>query len=230
VTAARPGTQTLRTPSGGIRYGRVPQSERQQLAAAERQIDRLLKQNAVLLEETVVLGELLAKAQRFAFHDELTGLPNRRLLQDHFDLAMAQGSRQHTQATLLFLDLDGFKGINDVHGHSTADRLLQQVASRLRACIRSSDTACRYGGDEFVILLPDVSGQDKAVAAIGKVRTQLMLPYSIEGTVIRLTVSIGMATYPIDGEDFLGLIRAADMDMYKEKALMPHPKKNPLIC
>lgn len=230
MTAARPGTQTLRTPSGGIRSGRVPQSERQQLAAAERQIDRLLKLNAVLLEETVVLGELLAKAQRFAFHDELTGLPNRRLLQDHFELAMAQGSRQHTQATLLFLDLDGFKGINDVHGHSTADRLLQQVASRLRACIRSSDTACRYGGDEFVILLPDVSGQDKAVAAIGKVRTQLMLPYSIEGTVIRLTVSIGMATYPIDGEDFLGLIRAADMDMYKEKPRMPHPKKNPLIC
>jgi diguanylate cyclase (GGDEF)-like protein len=203
----------------------VPQSNRQQLAAAERQIDRLLKLNAVLLEETVVLGELLAKAQRFAFHDELTGLPNRRLLQDHFDLAMAQGSRQHTQATLLFLDLDGFKGINDVHGHSTADRLLQQVASRLRACIRSSDTACRYGGDEFVILLPDVSGQDKAVAAIEKVRTQLMLPYSIEGTVIRLTVSIGMATYPIDGKDFLGLIRAADMDMYKEKLRMPHPKK-----
>jgi diguanylate cyclase (GGDEF)-like protein len=203
----------------------VPQSNRQQLAAAERQIDRLLKLNAVLLEETVVLGELLAKAQRFAFHDELTGLPNRRLLQDHFDLAMAQGSRQHTQATLLFLDLDGFKGINDVHGHSTADRLLQQVASRLRACIRSSDTACRYGGDEFVVLLPDVRGPDAAVAAIGKIRAQLMLPYSIEGTVIRLAISIGMATYPIDGEDFRGLVQAADMDMYKDKARTPIRKK-----
>ena len=211
----------------------VPGTRLDQSSAAQRQIDALLKLNALLKEETALLAASLTTACRFAFHDELTNLPNRRLLQDHFDLAAAQGKRHHKQVLLLFLDLDGFKDINDVHGHSTGDRLLQQVASRLTACIRSSDTACRYGGDEFVVLLPDVESRDQAIAVTTKIRAQLALPYAIDGTPIRVTASIGMATYPIDGEDCRELIKAADMAMYRDKGrgvepASKHIEKNPL--
>lgn len=194
------------------------ESRRQQLGAALRQIDKLLKLNKLLKEEKDLLANSLTSARQFAFHDELTDLPNRRLLQDHFDLAVAQATRQHKQVVLLFLDLDGFKDVNDANGHAIADRLLQQVGMRLKACIRGSDTACRYGGDEFVVLLPDVESRDQAIAASEKIRAQLAMPYFIDGAPLRMTASIGIATYPVDGKSFDELIQAADFAMYRNKA------------
>lgn len=192
-------------------------SAQQQPATATEQIDALLTLNRELKKEVALLKEALAKANRFAFHDELTGLPNRRLLQDHFDQAVTRAVRQQSHVVLLLLDLNQFKGINDAHGHVAADRLLQQVAKRLMACIRSSDTACRFGGDEFVVLLTDIESREQAVAATSKIIAQLAVPYSIDCKPIRMTAAIGMAVYPIDGKRYDDLLQAADFTMYSNK-------------
>jgi GGDEF domain-containing protein len=125
-------------------------ASRQHLGAALQQIDALLEQRSRLEQQLIRLAQAVAQARRHAHHDELTGLPNRALLLDRFKQAVALGARQQKQVALLFLDLDGFKSINDALGHAAGDRLLQQAAARLAACIRTSDTACRYGGDELI--------------------------------------------------------------------------------
>jgi diguanylate cyclase (GGDEF)-like protein len=205
----------------------APASGQQQLATAIRQIDALVKLNLVLREETALLVDALARASRFAYHDELTGLPNRRLLQDHFNQAVARAVRQHNHVVLLFLDLNRFKRINDAIGHLGGDRLLQQVAGRLTSCIRSSDTACRFGGDEFVVLLTDIGLRHQAAAATNKIIAQLAIPYVIDGTPIRMRASIGMATYPVDGKDYDELLRFADFTMYRNKVAAPQHGKLP---
>jgi diguanylate cyclase (GGDEF)-like protein len=158
------------------------------------------------------------QARQFAHHDPLTGLPNRLLLLDRFKQAAARADRQHKQVGLLFLDLDGFKGINDALGHAAGDRLLQQVATRLAACIRASDTACRYGGDEFVVLLSEIEGHESAVAAAEKIRAHLATPYVVDKTAIEVTTSIGMAVYPVYGHECDDLIQVSDLAMYRNKA------------
>jgi diguanylate cyclase (GGDEF)-like protein len=198
-------------------------TSQQQLGTALEQIEALLRQESLLRQEVMLLEQAAAQARQFAHHDELTGLPNRRLLWDRFRQAVAQGTRQHRPVALLFLDLDGFKSINDTLGHAAGDRMLQQVAARLVACTRTSDTACRYGGDEFVILLPEFEGQDSAVAAAEKIRAHLETPYVIDGTAIRMTISIGVAVYPSDGKEYGDLIRVSDCAMYRNKARGPAP-------
>ena len=116
-----------------------------------------------------------------------------------FHQAAARAERQLSQVALLFLDLDGFKNINDALGHAAGDKLLKQVASRLTECIRTSDTACRYGGDEFAVLLPELEHHDSAMAVAGKICTHLARPYLVDGTAIQMTTSIGIAVYPVDG-------------------------------
>jgi diguanylate cyclase (GGDEF)-like protein len=152
-----------------------------------------------------------------AYHDKLTGLPTRSLLLDRLNQAVAQGARQGRQVALLFLDLDGFKRVNDERGHRAGDVLLQQVAGRLSACLRAGDTACRYGGDEFVIMLPEVDGQESAATVAEKIRSQLSVPYPVDGGTITVTASIGTAVYPVDGEDCGALIEQSDIRMYRAK-------------
>ncbi len=188
------------------------------LAKALRQVDALRKRNFVLRAEKAFLLESLAKANRLACHDGLTGLPNRQLLQDHCNQAIARAERQHNHVILVFLDLDGFKGVNDQIGHLGGDRLLQQVAQRLTSCIRGSDTACRFGGDEFVVLLTDIGLGHPVAAATDKIISQLEMPYIIDGTTIRMRPSVGIATYPDDGEDYEALLRFADFSMYRSKS------------
>jgi diguanylate cyclase (GGDEF)-like protein len=187
------------------------------LTAATRKIEKLTKRNAALRKEISHLTSALAKANRCAFHDELTGLPNRRLLQDHFDMATARAARKHNHVALLFLDLDGFKNINDSIGHLAADKLLQEVAGRLVACIRSYDTACRYGGDEFVVLLPHIDRREQAVAAQNKIVARLAMPYIVARRPISMTASSGLAVYPFDGKDCAALLKVADHAMYHKK-------------
>ena len=147
-----------------------------------------------------MLTEAAAKAQRFAYHDELTGLPNRHLLLDRFKLAVALAARHDEHVALLFIDLDRFKHVNDTLGHSVGDELLQQVATRLVACLRASDTACRYGGDEFVVLLPELSDKDGAVVVADNIRARLAAPYLVDGVEITMTASLGIAMHPVDAD------------------------------
>jgi len=200
-------------------------ASRQHLGAALQQIDALLEQRSRLEQQLIRLAQAVAQARRHAHHDELTGLPNRALLLDRFKQAVALGARQQKQVALLFLDLDGFKSINDALGHAAGDRLLQQVAARLVACIRTSDTACRYGGDEFVILLPELDGKQGAVSTAEKIRAHLATPYCVDATVINVTTSIGIALYPVDGKECSDLIRVSDVQMYQDKSRAPAPPR-----
>jgi diguanylate cyclase (GGDEF)-like protein len=196
-------------------------ASQQQLGVALGQITALQKQDAVLRQEVDRLAQAILQAQKSAHHDPLTGLPNRFLLLDRFKQAAARADRQHKHVVLLFLDVDGFKGINDVFGHAAGDRLLQQVGARLATCIRASDTACRYGGDEFVVLLPEFEDQESAVAAAEKIRAQLATRYVVDGTAIEVTTSIGMAIYPVDGHEYEELLLVADLAMYRSKSRCP---------
>jgi diguanylate cyclase len=194
----------------------------QKLGAALRLVDELqslFKQRVGLLSEAA--AEAVAQVRQFAYHDELTGLPNRRLLLDRFNQAIARAARQRKLVALLFLDLDGFKTINDALGHVAGDSLLQQVAARLSACIRTSDTACRHGGDEFVILLPELEDRESAAAVATKVRAHLAAPYIVWEAEIRVATSIGMALYPVDAKTYEDLLRQSDVAMYWDKARGP---------
>jgi diguanylate cyclase (GGDEF)-like protein len=199
------------------RNARAPAASRQELEAALREIEALRTQGSLLIQQVALLAQEVARARQFAHHDGLTGLPNRRLLLDRYNQAVAVAARQHRQVALLFLDLDGFKRVNDAYGHAAGDSVLQQVAARLRACIRTSDTACRYGGDEFVILLPQYEGQESAAAVADKVCAHLAAPYAVGGTAISVTASIGMAVYPIDGHEYGDLMQVTDRAMYRDK-------------
>ena len=152
-----------------------------------------------------------------AFHDALTGLPNRLLLQDRFEQAKAQANRTNWRVMLLFLDLDNFKSINDTLGHDSGDALLQQIATRLSACMRETDTISRLGGDEFLILLTDLAQADDAAPVLTKLMEQMQLPFVADGHEISTSVSMGVTIFPEDGTSFESLLKKADMAMYKAK-------------
>jgi diguanylate cyclase (GGDEF)-like protein len=189
-----------------------------ELRVALQRVDALRAHEAALERRIEKLERALSKARESAFYDELTGLPNRRLLLSRFKRAVARGMRRGHSVAMLLLDLDGFKLINDVFGHAAGDIVLRQVAIRLNACLRASDTACRYGGDEFMTLLPDLEDEGNAIGAASKIRAHLAPPYRFRGMALNVTVSIGMAMYPIDGKEYGELARRADQAMYREKA------------
>lgn len=191
---------------------------RQQEHAALERIQTLTELNSRLQRELSELAEREAQVRQFAYHDELTGLPNRRLLLDRLKQAMAQAARQDKQVVLLLLDLDGFKSVNDRLGHAGGDKLLQGVAKRLSDGIRGADTACRYGGDEFLIMLPEVDNPATAAAVWTKLKLALREPYIIDGYQVRLTMSMGGVVYPTDGHTDQELIRRADEALYRAKA------------
>jgi diguanylate cyclase len=203
--------------SNAARLERALEVSRERLKAALCRIDALETEGLLLKHQAALLQRTLVQARRFAYHDELTGLPNRRLLVDRYNQAVALAARRKRRVALLFLDLDGFKHVNDVHGHAAGDSILKQFAMRLRACIRTSDTACRYGGDEFVVLLPELEGRESAVAAAEKIRDRLAIPYVVDGAEIVVTASIGVAVYPVDGREYGDLIRVTDGFMYRDK-------------
>lgn len=158
--------------------------------------------------------------RHLAFYDPLTRLPNRRLLQDRLRLALAQARRQTTQLALLCLDLDHFKPVNDTWGHPAGDELLQAVAQRLSACVRESDTVARPGGDEFVVLLPDIHQEDDALEVTGKILSTLRQPFMLSvGAQVQVSVSIGIALHPRHGLDDQTLFNHADQALYQAKAL-----------
>ena len=153
-----------------------------------------------------------------ANHDALTGLPNRNLLNDRIGQALAQAPRTDQQVAVLFLDLDGFKFINDSFGHSFGDALLRTVAARLEVVIRDSDTVARLGGDEFVILLPNLAQAGDAVHVASKVLNAFKVPILQDGRQLHLSASIGISVFPQDGDTCDLLLQHADVAMYRAKA------------
>jgi diguanylate cyclase (GGDEF)-like protein len=152
-----------------------------------------------------------------AEHDFLTGLPNRMLLNDRIDQAIALAQRNKNKLAVLYLDLDGFKQINDSLGHAIGDKLLQSVANRLVACVRASDTVSRQGGDEFVALLRELHGPDDAAVIAKKMLQAVAAAHAIDRHDLHVTASIGISIYPEDGRDAETLVKNADAAMYRAK-------------
>lgn len=150
--------------------------------------------------------------------DPLTGLPNRELLTEHLELQIPLARRQERKMAVLFIDLDGFKLVNDNHGHATGDKLLRQVACRMKECLRESDMVARQGGDEFIVVLQDVSADADAGIIALKLIESLGQAYELDGTQINIGASVGVATFPADGTDAKTLIQNADMAMYLSKS------------
>ena len=161
--------------------------------------------------------EMEAYVVQQSFHDSLTGLPNRLLLVDRMNQATAHGDRSDEQLAVLFMDLDHFKEVNDTLGHAAGDRLLQDVAERISACVREGDTVARIGGDEFVVMLVDLHELADAALVADKIIAAVSSSCQIEGSELHVTPSIGMAVFPADGADPDTLLRNADVAMYHAK-------------
>ena len=157
------------------------------------------------------------KMSHLAQHDFLTGLPNRLLLTERLSRAIGLAQRHHKQVAVLFLDLDYFKNINDSLGHMIGDQLLQSVAARLVKCVRSTDTVCRRGGDEFVILLAEIDRQQDAAQVAEKLLSALIVPHHVDGHELHVTLSIGISIYPDDGVNADDVMQKADAAMYCAK-------------
>ena len=192
------------------------------VAFSARNANALQQANANLVIASVearkVADDAIGRLHHLAYHDALTDLPNRTLLCDRLGQAIGLARRQGRQLALLFMDLDGFKHINDSLGHPVGDQLLQMVARRLTACARHSDTVSRQGGDEFVVLLPAIKSAEDAMAFAKKTLLAFESPYPLCEHDLHIDVSVGISIYPKDGHDAETLIRNADTAMYHAKA------------
>lgn len=167
------------------------------------------------------VGAARALSQRMshlAQHDVLTGLPNRLLLGDRLDRAIAASRRHGNSLALLFMDVDGFKRINDRFGHAVGDRVLQVVAGRLVASVRGSDTVSRYGGDEFVVLLTEVTCAEDASFSADNLLAAIAAPLPVDGLALYVTASAGIGVYPADGADAETVLMKADLALLRAKA------------
>jgi diguanylate cyclase (GGDEF)-like protein/PAS domain S-box-containing protein len=161
--------------------------------------------------------------QHMAYHDTLTGLPNRAMFEQHLDLALARARRSERSVAVLFMDLDGFKEVNDAMGHSAGDELLCAVAERLRRATRETDLVARLGGDEFLVLLadlPDERGQspDEVVRTVaGRITDGMLEPFPLRGTSVETSISVGSCQFPVEAQDAETLMSVADAAMYAQK-------------
>ena len=161
---------------------------------------------------------LQGQIYKLAYYDALTELPNRRLLKDRLKQALNQAKRFQRSLAVMFLDLDHFKEVNDSLGHDAGDELLKIIAGRLIACVRGADTVCRQGGDEFIIVLEEIAHPGDAASVAEKIIEAINQPILLQGETVRITTSIGIAVYPVNGtDDAMTLIKDADRAMYDAK-------------
>jgi diguanylate cyclase (GGDEF)-like protein len=163
------------------------------------------------------LAQYSRAQQELALHDALTGLPNRRLLEDRIETALQHANRNHHKAAVMYLDLDGFKAINDTYGHAYGDEVLKMVSQRLLSNSRKEDTVARLGGDEFIVLLGDIHSLADAQGPAAKLVEALSEPFFINDLTLQLSTSIGISMYPDDAENVTDLISIADYALYEAK-------------
>lgn len=159
-----------------------------------------------------------SRVEYLAYHDPLTGLPNRILFNERLSAAIALAQRHNNSLGVLFIDLDGFKQINDSLGHGAGDLVLEQVGHRLAQCVRESDAVARIGGDEFVVLLNELSSERSAEGVADKILRYLHTPIAFQDKTIPISVSIGIALFPDHGTDGIALLEKADAAMYQVKS------------
>jgi len=172
----------------------------------------------IVFHDVGVARSMALRMSYLAQHDFLTELPNRMLLMDRLTQAIASAQRNGKSLAVLFLDVDHFKRINDSLGHASGDQLLKSIARRLAACVRGSDTVSRQGGDEFVILLPEVARAEDAASTAAKILAEVSRPHLIEAQDLHVTVSMGIGVYPADGADAETLMKSADLALFHSKA------------
>ena len=178
---------------------------------------RMLQFISIQVAAAIERKQMFARLEHAALYDPLTDLPNRRLFQDRLQNALALARRDATNLALLYLDLDQFKQVNDDHGHAVGDLLLQELANRIKSCIRESDTVSRMGGDEFLILLHGIQAPEDAFVVAETIRTMVCHPMRLDGLELSVSPSIGIAHFPEHGDDVRQLIRCADEAMYAAK-------------
>jgi diguanylate cyclase (GGDEF)-like protein len=189
----------------------------------EQEVERLRAINARLLFELQELKAREAETQRLADRDSLTGLYNRRRLLELLEAAISKADEQDQKVGLLFIDLNGFKSVNDEYGHGAGDQLLTAVAARITARVRSGDVVCRYGGDEFVVILPNVPDPLAVSRVADAIRERVSLPYRIDGREQHVTAAIGESIHPFDGRSAALLLHRADEAMYRLKTRAIRP-------
>jgi len=187
------------------------------------ELERLRAINAHLRQELQILRQREAEALQLADRDGLTGLYNRRRMLEMLEAAIADANEQRLSVGLLFIDLNGFKAINDEYGHSAGDKILTTVATRISARVRTGDVVCRYGGDEFVVVLPAVPDPSAVTRVADTIRERISLPYWINGEEQHLTAAIGESLYPHDGDNAAILLDRADLAMYRMKQRLARP-------
>jgi diguanylate cyclase (GGDEF)-like protein len=210
---SRPGAQMLRTigPSTGLAVLAIS-------LLCLYMVRRLWNSSVNLSQSMLRLGASEAQAQHLAFHDVLTGLPNRALVEDRLTQALALATRHDQRVALLLIDLDRFKTINDTHGHHAGDELIIAVAQRLSRIVRASDTVGRIGGDEFIVVMPDVDNIGQVHSLAQRIIDELSEPFTLFGSDVWSGASIGLALAPKDGVDRLELMRKADIALYESKS------------
>jgi diguanylate cyclase (GGDEF)-like protein len=186
-------------------------------------LEQALRQKNAELSSSLETQRVLRKREQhlelIATHDALTGVPNRALLRQRAEHAIALSKRSNRLLALLFIDLDEFKEVNDRFGHAAGDAVLRQVAATLCGCLREADTIARLGGDEFVVVLEDIEGAEEVEQVTARMQEALSQPFAIRGQRIRITTSIGVTLYPRDAETLSQLIERSDLAMYRAKAL-----------
>ena len=180
----------------------------------EQTVERLFADNLLLRRRLRRFAQRTTRIRRYAFYDELTGLPNRRLLRDRCRHALREAVRKQRGLTLLLVDLEGFNEIDERVGHADGDRLLRQVAERITDCTRVGDAVFRYGGARFAVLLPEFDASDTAESIRTDIRAQLILPFIAGRHTVDIAASIGTAEFPVQGQTYEALFDQAELAMY----------------
>lgn len=189
----------------------------EELSVVNEALENEVNERQLLEHQLAAAKEQEEAARHAAFHDVLTGLPNRVLFNDRLEHGLTQAKRHGWTLAVMFVDLNGFKGINDLYGHDVGDRVLQTIAQRLKDNTRDDDTVSRHGGDEFLYVLMEAQNERNIILIAEKILNAIQLPCDVGGRELALSASIGISIFPKDGDTVDYLVKSADKAMYHAK-------------